>query len=107
MKKIFLFVALQLLMTSSFAVTVMGARSCGTWIESRKSGGISEIAPQAWIVGYLSGISVESGKDILASTDANSLYLWMDKYCRDNPLERLDNGGYNLFIELARKIRNK
>lgn len=107
MKKIFLFVALQLLMTSSFAVTVMGARSCGTWIEARKSGGISELASEAWIIGYLTGLSVESDKDILASTDANSIYLWTDKFCRDNPLDRLDKAGYYLFVELISKIRNK
>lgn len=92
-------------MTTAFAVTVMGSRSCGEWVEARKTGGYSEIAVQGWLGGYLSGLAVESGRDILASTDLSSLSLWMDKHCKDNPLRRIDGAGYFLFIELERKIK--
>ena len=105
MKKTFFLIILQLLVSSAFAVTVMGNRSCGNWIEGRQTGGISDVAASAWLVGYLSGLAVESNKDILASADGPSLFLWMDKYCRENALDRLEKAGYILSIELAGKIR--
>jgi hypothetical protein len=79
-------------------VRVQGGSSCGTWV--------SERGPyhKGWLLGYLSGIAMGSAIDILGDTDYDSIYLWMDKYCRDNPLKKISDGGSDLALEL---VRNK
>lgn len=80
-----------------------GSRSCGTWVDLRKENSSVTKASEAWLVGYLSGIVAATGKDALRGTDNSSLFLWMDNYCRSNPLSQLFEGGDKLFIELAKK----
>lgn len=56
-------------------------------------------------LGYLSGLAMQSDKDVLAGLDAPSLYLWVTNYCKANPLETTTNAGYILFLELSKKLR--
>ena len=84
-------------------VEVRGARSCGSWIESRKEDGWPSRTAQAWLVGFLSGMALESDKDVLLGTDNLSIFAWMDKHCNENPLSSLTSGGMALFPELARQ----
>jgi hypothetical protein len=44
-----------------------------------------------------------SGKDVLEGTDADSLTLWMDGYCKANPLDSVGNSAVLLFQELKKK----
>ncbi|MDM0002209.1 hypothetical protein QTI24_26630 [Variovorax sp. J22P240] len=87
---------------SASAVTIMSGRSCGEWIKDRAELKLKDAVNSAWLVGYLSGMAVESEKDLLSSIDAESIYLWMDNYCRANPLKRVSTGGWVLFEELAK-----
>ena len=91
------------------AITVLGARSCGTWIESRtdNSSGKSwaSLASESWLVGYLSGLAGGIDKDFLKGTDAPSIFLWVDNYCRSNPLKAIDDAGIALALELVKQKR--
>lgn len=80
--------------------TIRGARSCGKWVTERN--GI-EGQSTTWLVGFLSGMAAASSKDVLNGTDNPSLFLWMDNYCKANPLMDIDDGGNALFIALAKK----
>lgn len=83
------------------SVTVRGAPSCGKWIEVRKN---QPYSPEsAWLIGYLSGTSSGLGVDALKGTDNDSLFLWMDNYCKTDPLSHLGRGANSLFIELMKK----
>jgi hypothetical protein len=83
------------------AQTVFGATDCGSWVnqptEPRK----------AWLLGYMSGLNVRhevaglkppNALDKVSS--ANQIFLWMDSYCRANPLKNVGDGGWTLFKEL-------
>jgi hypothetical protein len=84
---------------ASGARTVLrpGDNSCGSWVEARQE---NRMLIQYWYIGFISGINMVSEKNHLAKIDAASAYLWMDKYCRENPLKNIVEGSGDLFIEL-------
>jgi hypothetical protein len=84
---------------------VLSTYSCGMWVDSRARG---VIAPSVWILGFLSGGNVFGAtNNALELVDRESIFLWMDKYCKENPLEYIDDGGQVLLLELVAKRRNK
>lgn len=87
--------------TTAFAVS-----DCGQWIQKpadhRKS----------WLLGYLSGQNrmwrlmqkAKPAADPLGEiTSAQQAYLWMDKYCQENPLSNVADGADVLFLQLVVK----
>jgi hypothetical protein len=85
------------------AVLIRGATSCGTWVDQTKEDGILIRATRMWLIGYLSGRVMESGRDVMRGTDNPSFFLWVDNYCKANPLKHIDDAGDALFSELAKK----
>jgi hypothetical protein len=83
------------------AVEIRGARSCGKWLEERRSG--NHVYAEAWLVGFLSGMAFESNKDFLKGTDNASIDSWMDNYCTNHPLDTLVDGAEALMNELTRR----
>ena len=61
----------------SQAVETRGAPSCGAWIKQK--GTLQGSGSKGWLVGFLTGVAVESDKDLLAGTDSDSLFLWVDR----------------------------
>jgi hypothetical protein len=103
--KVFLAVLISGLTLGSYAATVSvrGVSSCGGWIEDRSKAGVGTLINESWLVGFLSGVAFESERDFVKGTDNASLFLWMDNYCRANPLSDVASGGYKLFQELAKQ----
>ena len=85
------------------AFTVRGTMSCGVWVKDRQEKGWPMTANIAWLVGYLSGLASGSAKDILRTTDGESVLLWVDNYCQKNPLKDVDDAGFDLFLELIKQ----
>jgi hypothetical protein len=79
------------------------APSCGEWIVHREKSDTLALSNSSWLLGYLSGMALSSGKDYLSGTDNASIYKWMDNYCRKNPLRDLSSGGNALAAELTGK----
>jgi len=79
------------------------APSCGEWIVHREKSDTLALGNASWLLGYLSGMAVSSGKNYLSGTDNSAIYKWMDGYCRKNPLRDLVSGGNALAAELAGK----
>ncbi|BDC37783.1 hypothetical protein PTKU15_10800 [Paraburkholderia terrae] len=90
--------------TSAYATTTIGNRTCGQW-SARKQNTYITFAIEAWLMGYMTGLAVASGDDVLAGTDADSIYLWMDNYCQSHPLDRVGTGATDLFFELKARQR--
>ena len=90
--------------TSSNALDVVGTASCGDWVKDRADNGRNKVAKESWLVGYLSGIAIDSNKDFLKFNDTNSFYLWMDDYCKSNPLSNTSAGGKKLSMELIKRM---
>ena len=87
----------------SMAVTTMGAYPCGKWVKDRSNHDWAALADESKLAGYLSGIASASRKDFLRNTDSDSLFLWVDNYCQENPLDNLYDAGNKLSRELIRK----
>lgn len=89
------------------AVGIKGARSCAKWGEEKRTANslkemnkIPVLITRSWFLGYLSGRADASGKNFLKGTDNDSIFLWLDNYCRDHPQAELDQAG----IDLAREL---
>ena len=88
--------------------TSIGRSDCGRYILSPSS------EHKAWVLGYLSGVNTvldgktPSGKpsDPLGQLkSAEQVYLWMDNYCKRNPLENVTAGALELLVELRKEER--
>ena len=83
-------------------ITVLSTYSCGKYVESRAQ---SSIAPSVWLLGFLSGANTykPQTQDALKDVDRQSIFLWMDKYCKEKPLDYIDDGAKLLLTELHKK----
>lgn len=109
MKKQYLVLfALSLLSSMSLAepYTKFGDPDCGAWVKNQTT------RERAWLMGKLTGMNhilVVLGnnnkkKDPLDELgSANQAFVWMDNYCRKNPLKSVGDGALDLFIELIDK----
>lgn len=94
--------------TCAGAVSVMGNTPCGKWVKDRTSGKLhDQLVGDSWLIGYLNGVAAWADVDILYNADGESLMLWMDNYCKANPLESVAAGGAVLGVELIKKNSNK
>ena len=82
--------------------SIQGDVSCGDWVKGRKDDRWLHVTYINWIVGYITAYNelISDVFDILGSTDMESVYLWMDKYCQENPLSKLAYGMEYLTNEL-------
>jgi hypothetical protein len=84
-------------------VTIMGQPSCGEWVAQKKLQW-NNIRNQSWLAGYLSGLSVAYNADVLKRPDLESLALWMENFCKANPLVPVSTGGTILFEDLKAQM---
>jgi hypothetical protein len=95
----------------AFPVVALGAPSCGSWFDNSM-----RLQNNWWILGFMSGTESEyriweqhltqkAGPEPLAAIrDGSQVFLWVDKYCKENPLEDLVSAGRLLFLELQEKV---
>jgi len=84
------------------AYSVQAPISCGNWVEHSKEDDWTNTANHYWVVGYITAYNrlTPDVYNIMGDTDAPSVYLWMDKYCQENPLNLLADGMVHLIVEL-------
>jgi len=84
------------------AYSAQGSPSCGAWVKNRKEDSWTGSALETWITGYITAYNLQTPDvyNILGNTGIDSVYLWMDKYCQENPLKRLAKGMEILTHEL-------
>jgi hypothetical protein len=93
-----------LVSTGARATEPMGDTSCGKWVKERALDNVKgQLSLTSWLIGYLNGIARWSEVDIISNVDRELLMVWMDSYCKSNPLESVEHGGFNLSIELIKK----
>jgi len=93
----------------AYTARFIGPGSCGQWSGLR---GIpitqpSKAVPLNWILGYLTGRSAASGRDLLGLVDIESASAWIDNYCQTNPLDMLGTAAARLGDELERRARGQ
>jgi hypothetical protein len=60
---------------------------------------------QQWILGYLSGVAMDKSavSEAIGQTDAAGIFAWIDNYCRQNPLDRIDTAASLLVLEMSKQ----
>jgi hypothetical protein len=84
------------------ATTIAGTPSCGDWVSATQENQSSIRVDRSWLLGFLSGLAVGQKKDFIR-TDNKSMFLWVDNYCRSNPLNNLADAGDSLANELKKR----
>ncbi len=95
-----LFMATVVAPTTSMAqATVFGGADCGQWFNTQKNP-----SARLWLTGYLSGLNAalaKGGVDPLNKLNSmEQAYLWMNNYCKENPLKGIQGGANVLYREL-------
>lgn len=98
--------ALQFAPTSLYAQRVANARGlglvgCGEFLEDRKSNAYQQSYAQ-WVTGFLSGYNLYSVQPKLTRLpDEATIGAYLEKHCRDNPLDTLMPAAMGLIKELG------
>lgn len=81
--------------------TQFGNFDCGKWVNA------PDLISKAWLAGYVSGINYATATnttDPLGKVSSiDQIFLWMDNYCRSNPLKSVQNGAAALYSELEKR----
>jgi hypothetical protein len=103
MRAIF-FATLMLISQQSFAqgIVIFGSdTTCADWIEARTSKRADIL--EGWTMGTLNGLALGYGLEFWRSPkgriEPNQAYLWLDNWCRQNPLSVAVTGIVRLFDE--------
>ena len=93
------------------STVVLGPKpnSCGTWVKARSAGGKNTEAYESWVLGFLSGATIfgKTNTDFLNAVDADAIFVWIDNYCKANPLENLSKSVIALTHELNNRALQK
>jgi hypothetical protein len=107
MKRMTLLLALitALFSPGGYAYTSYGVFgvSCGQWLENRPLNNRRATQTEEWVLGFISGIGYGGLK--MGSSEHNSMFLWIDNYCKENPLDNLSTATKALVEELVRKAK--
>jgi hypothetical protein len=78
-----------------------GTKSCSQWTQARQIADENIVLMAQWIAGFLSGLNAESADtDFLTGTDFDDMVAWVDKHCREQPLDVLGTAALKLRAEL-------
>jgi hypothetical protein len=85
----------------AWAVTSLTIKdaSCAAWLDARAR---NEQHQTAWLLGYLTGVSVGANVDILKGVRPAVIEAWMDDYCISNPQKRVTDGTSDLIDVLLK-----
>jgi hypothetical protein len=87
---------------SGFTQTWMGLPDCGKYLEKSEA---LEFGHKMYALGYISSINLWKvpKKDILQDISAQQVWLYVENYCRKNPLDKINAALDTLIIELIKK----
>lgn len=78
--------------------------NCGDWAQQRAAGATYV---EWYLVGLIDGLALGTHTEIWRAggvkITGEQVFLWMDKYCRENPLSNVITGAFRLHEEQIRK----
>ncbi len=113
--KIFLFLVSSILLfsVSSFAEIRNyghGSETCRSYVRVRELAQdgdrpyrIEELAYHSWFKGFATKFSIDSNSDVLKKKDDNALFLWLENYCKANPLKPFLSASLALLIAIGKE----
>jgi hypothetical protein len=86
-----------------FVVLGYGVQSCGAYVTERSGGNDNPF--RGWLTGYLTRYNYAVGHtyNMLGSTDLDGALLWLENYCRANPLDDFEIATRKLIAALSPK----
>lgn len=88
---------------SQDTIHLEGPIDCGLWIEGRTAR-TSDVF-EGYVIGMLNGLAFGAWREFWEAggtpVSRPAVFLWLDNYCRDNPLRGLSVGIIDLFRERA------
>lgn len=82
-------------------VIVEGGLDCGEWVEARTKSTSGHI--EHYLLGLMNGLALGHGVEFWRADGTKisrkAVYLWMDGYCRQNPLSHVVTGAVSLYME--------
>lgn len=81
-----------------------GLTTCGTWLAERGDSRQQQAwsLDHQWVLVWVSAAGYYYVQGGLRDTDANSIAAWVDKYCRENPLNKIKDAAKSLVTELSK-----
>lgn len=76
----------------------MGTNSCGKWIEAAKNP-VGRAQYRSWVLGFLTGVNWHSNSTQAKVPDAEAVMVFIDEYCKRNPLHIVALGAAALVQE--------
>jgi hypothetical protein len=74
--------------------------SCGKWLAERKGTNWHEYGQ--WVLGWVSAADHYDEHGGLRRTNGEALAAWVDKYCREHPLDYIQAAAASLVDELSK-----
>lgn len=93
-------VALSAISHGAFAVDIRGFPTCAAWLKQGRAQEYPAMINEFWLLGYLSGKASGLDKDFLKGTDNETIYHWVDNYCRAYPAKDVGDAARELVKEL-------
>ena len=86
--------------SQGYTIFGAGTLSCDKWIEERSQNSGLSFGMETWILGFLTGAGWQGANP--QDVDNSALYVWVDNFCRENPLKNITSASAALTIELEK-----
>ena len=91
--------------SGQFTLSGAGTTSCGNYIAASSNDNVSAFYV-SWAQGFLSGMNMGYGRaakrEFVGLPDNDTIKLYLDKYCRNNPLKTPLDGALALYDEIRK-----
>ena len=84
---------------SAHMVPTRDGPTCTAWTAARPA---KAARLEAWLLGYVSGLSQERDYELPAAYTSAAIVEWVDRYCKANPRHGVALAGVKLFSEIRR-----
>ena len=82
--------------------TFRGFPSCADYLQHRKNGDLMDDYDTAWwVMGYITAYNNYGTNPQIKVPDPNTIWAYMDKFCRNQPLQNVLTGTYELISDLG------
>ena len=79
-----------------------GQASCGIYLDDRRTASEQQYVYVVWVRGFTSGFNYGTkGKQVSSGLDQQTILAYIDKYCRDKPLNGVAGAALSLVKELG------
>lgn len=89
-------------LTLATPYSTFGAPDCGQWTTSATP------IRKAWLLGFMSGMAAKHAAlgatppdPLNALSSGDQILVWMNNYCKNQPLSTVNEGGEKLFNEIS------